>query len=887
MLIERDSSLQNLLKSVERTASGRGELALLFGEAGIGKTSLIDEFVARIAPDYLVLKGASEALFTARPLGPLRDMAPAMDAELESLLDDAIDPARLFSKILDFLKQAGHPIVMIFEDLHWADEATLDLLKFLGRRLQSVPVLLLASVRTDELSADHAIWQMIGDIPANVVQRIVLQPLSAQGVDKLAVAAGKKVDDLYRITGGNPFFVTELLSDHATSEGGMPASIREAVWARISRLGEREQQFLGMISVIPGVVQRWLLRALDEADFEAMLDRCLNRSILLEDSQGNISFRHELARYAVMERLSVSTRRALHASVVLALEQCVSAGYTVELMQRVHHAAEAEDKLSLLDLAPRAAAEAARLGAHKQAAALLAKALKFVAHVTAPIAAQLYEDWAYEAGLYSIEDSVIEARERAIELWRSLGRGDKVGLNLRWLARLHWYRGESGQAERYGIEAVHELEKLPVSASLAMAYSLRSQHYMLQDHPDKAIEWGQRALGLACKLGDIETQIHALNNLGTSMLFSGQENGKELLESSLELALLHGFHEHAARAYTNLSEYAVVFKQFELADHMLEEGIAFDEAHDLDAWTYYLAGWQAQLRMEQGLFRDAEAIARRVLALERLTLVMRQPALTVLGRVRIRIGEPDGMTYLHEALDGAVATAETQRIVPVYLALAEAAWLAADEVACRAWLEALIQLDLSGLNPWHLGEIAVWCCRMGLVLPRSVENLVWPKVIQAELKGDYLAAADDWSALGLPFDAAVALLQVSGEHAAECCVRAALLFNRIGAASGMLRARQRAVQLGVEQRLPKVKRGPYSIARQHPFGLTQREELVLSLIVLGLSNAEIAKRLSRSSRTIEHHVSALLNKIGASSRLDLLTRVNKQAELFSTHSDHD
>lgn len=302
MLIERDSPLQSLLQSAARIAAGRGELALILGEAGIGKTSLLGEFAARLTPDHLVLKGASEALFTARPLGPLRDMAQDMGAELASLLDDAIDSARLFPKILDYLKQATRPIVMVFEDLHWADEATLDLLKFLGRRLQNVPVLLVASVRTDELSADHAIWQLIGDIPSHMLQRIALQPLSPQAVDKLAGAAGKHVRDLYRVTGGNPFFVTELLSDQAISEGGIPASIREAVWARISRLGEREQQFLEMISVIPGTVERWLLRALGDAGFEALLDPCLNRGILLEDAHGNILFRHELARHAVMER---------------------------------------------------------------------------------------------------------------------------------------------------------------------------------------------------------------------------------------------------------------------------------------------------------------------------------------------------------------------------------------------------------------------------------------------------------------------------------------------------------------------------------------------------------------------------------------------------------
>ena len=674
--------------------------------------------------------------------------------------------------------------------------------------------------------------------------------------------------------------MTELLGGQSLSEGGVPASIREAVWARISRLDGQEQQFLEMISVIPGSVERWLFSMLAGIQGHALLDTCLHRGILVEDALGHILFRHELARQAVLERLSVSRRRSLHARVLLALDAYATDGGKPELMRQVHHAAEAEDIARLLELAPRAAAEAARLGAHKQAAALLAKALKFVAHVPVSDAAQLYEDWAYEEGLHSINDAVIDARSRAVELWRSLGRGDKVGLNLRWLYRLHWYRGESELANRYSLEAVAELEKLPVSAGLAMAYSLRSQHYMLQDCPQEAISWGQRAVSMASEVGDMETQVHALNNIGTAMLFSGREDGKDMLELSLELALQHDFHEHAARVYTNFAEYAVIFKQFDLADRLLEEGIAFDESHDLDAWTYYLIGWQAQLRMEQGNFRDAEAISRRVLELEKLSLVMRLPALTVLGRVRARMGEADGLGYLQEALACASATGEAQRIVPVLLALAEASWLAQDESGCCHWLESLAPFDLSGMDPWHKGEITAWCRRAGLAIPQLAQNMDLPAVTQAELAGDFLAAADIWLTLGLPFEAAVALLFVDGEQAVESSIQAVALFNRIGARTGVLRARKRAAELGVEHMVPKPKRGPYSLARQHPLGLTQREELVLSLIIEGLSNAEIARRLSRSSRTVEHHVSTLFNKIGASSRLDILTRVSKQPDLF-------
>ncbi len=123
-----------------------------------------------------------------------------------------------------------------------------------------------------------------------------------------------------------------------------------------------------------------------------------------------------------------------------------------------------------------------------------------------------------------------------------------------------------------------------------MAYSTRSQLHMLHDRIDEAIDWGLRAIALAEQMGETETRVHALNNVGTALLLSGRPGGRERMEESLALALEHGFHEHAARAYTNFAEYAVIFKDFALAERILAEGIAFDTRHDLDAWTALSGG---------------------------------------------------------------------------------------------------------------------------------------------------------------------------------------------------------------------------------------------------------------------------------------------------------
>ncbi len=892
MLVERDVPLESLSNAARHAAAGHGNIVLLEGEAGMGKTVLLREFAQRIDSGCRVLWGGCEALFTPRPLGPLQDMASALDPSVAALIEQAAPPESLFPALLQALQNADRATVLVFEDVHWADHATLDLVKYLGRRVSALRVLLVLSLRSGEVDADHALAQVFGDLPSMTTSRIALQPLSPQAVATLARQAGHSGADLHRITAGNPLFVTELLASSEAAPGGIPASIRDAIWSRLARLTAEERGVLEVISVVPGNVERWLLHALLGHEAEALVDQCVARGMLRRDDCGTVGFRHELARLATLDRLAPAVQQSLHAQVEAAMAAVPPAQAEAVLSQRVHHAAGAQDSTRVLTLAPLAAAQAARLGAHRQAAAHLTTALRYVAQAPPALAAQLYEDWAYETGLaLDIDDTVIQTRHDAIALWRELGRVDKVGLNLRWLSRLHWYRGEARQAEHFADEAVRELKSLPpgsarLGSELAMAYSARSQLHMLHSRFDEAIDWGLRAISLAEQMGEIETRVHALNNVGTALLFADRTGGRARLEESLSLALMHGFHEHAARVYTNLSEYAVVFKDFALAERVLAEGIAFDTRHDLDAWTYYLVGCQAQLRMEQGRLREAETIARGVISLERLTLVMHLPALTVLGRVRVRLGgrRPDdagGEALLQQALGEALATDESQRIVPVRLALAEAAWLAEDMNACREQLLQLAALNLGRFDRWELGELATWWRRSEIATPLSVATADVSAPRAAELGGDPIAAAEQWSDIGLPFEAALALMQVRGTEAGAALARAVSLFEAMEAHPAALLARRLARRLGVAAQLPTARRGPYAASRRHPLGLTPREEQVLGLIALGIGNREIARRVSRSPRTVEHHVSAVLSKLNAANRMEVMLRLHSEPWLLA------
>ncbi|WP_331375851.1 ATP-binding protein [Sinorhizobium chiapasense] len=882
MLLDREGPLEALLSAARSAAAGRGGTVLLEGEAGIGKTSVLREFAEHADKGCRVLWGWCEALFTPCPLGPLQDMRESLDPRVATLLDQAAPPERLFPALLNVLQHAGDAIVLVFEDVHWADNATLDLVKYLGRRISLLPAVLVLSLRSDEIGADHPLTHVLGDLPSASVTRIALEPLSLEAVTVLAEQAGRCGADLYRVTEGNPFFITELLASGETEPGRVPDSIRDAVWARLSRLTAGERDVLEVISIVPGSVERWLIRALLGAEAEALVDQCVARGLLQRDNQDALMFRHELARQATLDRLPPSLQRSLHAKVEAAISQLPAAHAFALLSRRVHHAAGADDGARVLELAPQAAAHAARLGAHREAASHLATALKYVAQATPELAAELYEDWAYEAGLaLLVYEPVIEAHHRAIEIWRELGRTDKIGPNLCRLSRLHWRRGEGKPAEDYADQAVREMEKLSPGSELAMAYSTRSQFHMLHYRFDEAIDWGLRAIALADQLGEVETRVHALNNVGTALLFADRPGGRERLEESLALALEHGFHDHAVRAYTNFAECAVASKDFALAERLLAEGTALATKHDLDSAAQYLLGRQAQLRLEQGRFREAETIAQGVMNLERLAMVMHLPALTVLGRVRVRLGEAGGLDLLQQALQEGLATGELQRIVPVRMALAEAAWLAEDQSASHEQLTALAAMDLDNFRPWDLGELAVWWQRCGMAVPLPTSTARIPLWRSSELGGNPLAAAKEWERLGLPYEAALALMQVRGAEAGPALARAVTIFESLEARPAALLARKRAQQLGVAAQLPKTRRGPYGAARRHPLGLTRHEQQVLALMAEGMSNKEAARRLSRSPRTVEHQVSSVLGKFHAANRMEVLLRLRGEPWLLS------
>ncbi|MFP5076231.1 ATP-binding protein [Rhizobium sp. YIM 134829] len=876
MLLERDAETQTLFALLKEASAGRGSLVLIEGEAGIGKTSLLQSFAARISRTHRIHWGWNDPFTTQRPLGALHDMTSIAGSEIGEMLRRGEPPDAIFAAVLNDLLRAPEAVILIFEDLHWADTATLDLIRFLGRRISFLKAMVVLTFRRTDIDRDHPITYLLGELPA--VTRIVMEPLSREAV--LALAGDEKDgDSIYRTTEGNPFFVTELLADRHQAEGRLPLSIRDAVWARWSRLPPALREFLDILSILPGGASRRMVPALTSEDAEGLADQCVDRGLLRWDQMGTLVFRHELARQATLERLSPATQRALHARMETIFAAMPAADHDPSILaQRLHHAALSGNIPAVLELAPRAAAQAAKLGAHLQAATHLATALAHVALAPPSVAATLYEDWAYETFLAgsAASEETLRAYATAISLWRSLGDIEKVGLNLCRLARLHWRRGETDQAVSYTEQAVRELEGHAPSNELALAYSARSQFLMLQDRFDEAIVWGRHAMDLSDRLGQVETRIHALNNVGTALAFAGQKGGDALLEESLALALERGFHDHASRAYTNLSECRMLFRDFARADALMSEGIAFCVQHDLDGAAHYLLGHHAQLRLEQGRLHEAQVIAEGVIARQASPRVMLLPALSVLARVKMRFDMPEAPDLLAHALEEGERTGEPQRIIPIRLALMESAWLRGAPEDARVHVDALLAMGTGSFSAWDRGEFLVLLRRLGLALPEGTDAATLPPPRAAEMVGDFERAADLWLALDQPYEAALSLTEVVGEGASDALARAITALEEMDARLAAGFARRLATERGLMTALPRRKRGPYTAARQHPLGLTSSEQTVLSLLVKGMGNKEIARTLSRSQRTVEHQVSSVLGKFNANNRLEVLLRVRSE-----------
>ncbi len=843
-LLERASHLSSLMEYAVEARSGEGRLVLIAGEAGVGKSSLLDQLDSELV-DSRWYAGACDGLFTPRPLAPLLDIARQLGGELGALCDNQAPRDQLFAALLKELIGPGGLTVLAIEDVHWADEATLDLLRFVGRRVRDARALVLVTYRDDSLAADDPLRIALGELSMQrTTRRLSLPPLSFTAVAELAAGTDVEVGALHRLTGGNPFYVSEALQ---ASSGELPGSVRDAVLARVAPLSRDARHVLDVASLVGGRVRPDFLHAVVDAT-AASIDEIVASGALIGDGD-RLRFRHEIARMAVQSAIPPHRAIAAHRAI---LDELLVREDDDDARLAYHAEGSADDALVLVH-APAAARRSAGLGAHREAAAQYERALRATCTDERALAS-LYDAWSTELAVLDRWEDAARAREDALRRWRKLGDRHREGDSLRRLSNIMWRLCRGDEAAGTARAALDTLEPLGPSEELAWAYATLAGRHMGDARYDDSIRLARRAQELGSTLGLSALLSDALNTEACSS--SGLDGEWEQpLRRSLEIAKEAGLEEPTGRAYANLYSLCNEWMLLAQGESVYVEGVAFCDERDLHAFANCLRGERAHALERLGRWDEAETLVAFLLEGSTLSPVNRLNPLISIALVRARRGAPG----LWEALDEAIVLADSlgqpEYTVASRLARAEACWL--EDRVDEAVDDLRIAADAAGtLATIIQSSVGMWRYR---ITGRDPKTPVVTEPFAVEVSGDHRNAAERWAAHGLPFDAALALAGSDD----EALLRESLdRLESLGATATARVVRAKMRRLG----LRSVPTGMRATTKAHPAGLTRREQQVLELLCSGLTNDEISAQLVVSVKTVDHHVSAVLAKLGVPSR---------------------
>lgn len=873
-LIERDTQLTVLDSYLDDAASGHGRLVWVGGEAGIGKSSLVAAFIEQVHSKARVALAYCDGYSTPSPLAPVRELLLALPA---NVWPANASRAEVFANFMAALRNTDHelPYLVVVEDAHWADQATLDLLLHCARRVHACRALVLATYRSEEVDGSEGLQLTLGTTAsASGTRRLDVPALTVAGVSALVAASGgattERVDarSLHDLTLGNAFYVTEVL---ASGLDDIPDQCRDAVLARVLTLSPRSQAALEVVALAGARAELDFVNDLLDGGL-ADLDEALRRGLLTE-ADGAVVFRHEIARRVVESGVPAGRRVFQHRRIHGELS-----ARGADAARLAHHAALGNLTAETVEHAHQAGREAAELGAHREAVRQYEQALLHAGRLqgeSAPDAeelADLYWRLGYELYVTGRTGDAVRAVVAARDLWERQGEQTRVGDAWRCLSRLLWFEGHVSDAEAAADRALEVLDTPESTPTPELAYALsnKAQLRMLSSDGAGTREWGGRTLDLLDELPEsqlrTELRAHVLNNLGTIEVVEGDVgSGIAMLTDSLDLSRTAQLHEHAARAYVNLSSTAISQRRHSDARHTLDEGLEYCSERDLDSWTSYLLAIDAELHLQAGEHELAEARAQEVLSRPSLPNYARLGPWTTVAQVRGRRGIPGGQELIERAVALSEEIGEVQAVAAVVAARAELSWIAGDDARAAELASTCIELVETYDCRWNRGSVLRW---LGPDALPAVHREVAPPYA-AELRGAWREAAALWAKLGCHFDEALALAR-GGEP--EMLVAAIGLFERIGAHAPAARCRKDLRSLG--RSAPPA---PGAARRSHPFGLTRREAEVAELLTDGLTDSEIAERLVISRRTAEHHVAAVLVKVGVDSRRDLAAALSESS----------
>ncbi|SEV95967.1 transcriptional regulator, LuxR family [Chitinophaga sp. YR573] len=839
-LIERTGFLALIQSKFKNVNNGEGHCILVTGEPGIGKTSLVKAFCNEIKLKYKVYQGTCDALFTPRPLAPLYDILLQLSGDIAAFNGNIEDRTTLFFSVLQLLQEPKFPTVLIFEDIHWADEATLDFIKFLSRRISQLQCLFILTYRDDEVHSRHPLRNVLGQLSPQIYTRIQLLPFSRQAVEKLSREKGYSGEDVYSVSGGNPFYVSEILASYS---GGVPDNIMDSILFVYNGLEDHTRHLWEVLSIFPAGFEIRYLKEMEPL-YEEALKFCLEKKILIIRDR-RIVFKHELYRRTIESTLPPLLRTNLNQKVLTIFLQIFEQNGEIERI--IHHAQYADNDTLVVHYAPVAARQAASVGAHTEAARLYLTTLTYYQGKDTDTLIQFFENYAYECYLTNQIHEAIKYTEKAFVLLKD--HQEKSGNCLRFLSRLWWLAGNRKNAESFSQASVELLQDLPSSTSKAMSFSNMSHLKMMLDQHAECIFWGKKAIAIAEELHDEETLSHALNNVGSVEVFikSSHQHGWELLQKSLDIALKNSFHEHAARAYSNLASTGIKMKDYAFTREILETGIAYCEKRDLDLWRSNMLSWKALMHLETADWDYALMIANNLLKNDIQPASFAITSLLIVAKISMRKGKPDSLSLLIEAKKKAFETTQLQWILPTVIALLEYEWITGEVILSK---EELDQVK-SSIFEVENAEFALWMHKA------RKQQVALPEIHEGyQINNPY--AANLWEKSGATYLQAMILFE--GDEDSK--KNALKIIQALDAKAVYEKMKYEMKKSGIRY----IPRGIRKTTQSNPCQLTDRELDVLVLLNKGLTNREIADTLFISAKTVDHHISSILFKLDAKSR---------------------
>ena len=850
VILEREAELDRLETALRQAGDRSGSVVLISGEAGIGKTSLVRAFVAGRTDRVRVLLGACDDLVTPRTLGPLRDAVRGGGPVAAALATG--DRDAVLSALL--VELAARPTVLVLEDVHWADDATLDVLRYLGRRVAELPVVLVVTYRDEEVGP--ALQRVLGALGGSAVHRLAPARLSRAAVARLVGGTAATSAPLYRLTAGNPFFVSEMAAAAApvtgpvTERASVPATVVDAVLGRVQRLAPDERAALEQLSVVPSGVALPLARAvLDDLTVLAGPER----SGLLEMRGGTLAFRHELARRAVEAALPVAVRMEHNARVLAAL----LAGPDPDLARVVHHAGAAGDEAVVAAHAPAAARVASRLGAHTQEVALREQALRYRHLLDPAVEASLWQQQAMALFTLDRVPDALDAGRRAVRLHETRGASGPLAEVLITVALALWALVQPGEALATAERAVRVLGPDGDSRQLAYALAYLAGLQTNVDRDDEALEASAAALAMALRLD--APDLVALGRIahGNARHKCGDVGAVDELRAGIDAAAALSAHVFVMTGYLVMVENLWQMGLLEETERRIAEATAYAEERDVGIYLDSIRAHGFRLQAARGEWEAAEAGMRELLATAATGGA--RYSLPELARLLVRRGADDAAAVVDRAVDFTRRADARYQLAPALMARIELAWLTDRPGDARDAIEVLTARTAVPGAERPRADLLRGIRRLGQ--PAEAFDLCPPEYA-AGLRGDWRAAARAFAERGMPYEQALELAD-SGEP--EPTLEALRMLDDLRArpAAALLRRRLR------DRGVASVPRGPKPTTRANPAGLTDRQVEILRLLVAGRTNAEIAAKLVLSVRTVDHHVSAVLQKLGITSRREV------------------